>query len=159
MWVTILNRGLTASASGDLALVWASPRSVNYDIWYGIIGRLEDVSPPPHVQFATHKPYPNPDSDDAVTITARVLDETGIASAELVWSVGGVSTADLTMHDDGQHGDTVSGDGIYGVQLAPLPSGYQRLLPGPGEGCGGQCRSRSPDSAVLYGPEAFCGGI
>ena len=151
--------GLTASASGDLALVWASPRSVNYDIWYGIIGRLEDVSPPPHVQFATHKPYPNPDSDDAVTITARVLDETGIASAELVWSVGGVSTADLTMHDDGQHGDTVSGDGIYGVQLAPLPVGTSVSY---------QVRAKDAEGNAVLGPqtprsftvhEAFCGGI
>lgn len=136
--------GLTASASGDLALVWASPRSVNYDIWYGIIGRLEDVSPPPHVQFATHKPYPNPDSDDAVTITARVLDETGIASAELVWSVGGVSTADLTMHDDGQHGDTVSGDGIYGVQLAPLPVGTSVSY---------QVRAKDAEGNAVLGPQ------
>ena len=70
--------GIAALRSGYLAVSWTSLRSGNYDIWYGVVGVLEDVNPPPVVQSATHRPFPNPDSDDVVTFTARVIDEKGI---------------------------------------------------------------------------------
>ena len=44
---------ITALSSGYLALVWYSNRPGNDDIWYGIIGQLEDVNPPPYVQSVT----------------------------------------------------------------------------------------------------------
>ena len=102
--------------SGDrLALFWQSDRGVNYDIWSGTLGASRDLDPPPHLEQSTHRPFPNPDSEDVVTITASVSDETGIAGVELVWSVDGVSTGDRPMLDDGRHEDGLAGDRTYGV--------------------------------------------
>ena len=117
--------GVAAFGSGDLALVWDSDRATNFDIWLGVIGRLEDSNPSPVVQSVAHRPFPGPDSDDVVTVTATVRDETGIASVELVWSVDGVSTADRQMYDDGQHGDGTSGNGTYGVRIGTFAAGTQ----------------------------------
>ena len=116
---------ITALSGGVPALVWHSDRAGNNDIWYGVIGLMEDVSPPPILRSVTHRPFPNPNSNDAVTVTAEALDETGIAGVELVWSIDGVSTGDLPMFDDGAHGDGLSGDGTYGAEIGPFPVGTQ----------------------------------
>ena len=39
----------------------------------------------------------------------------------LMWTLDGVAQADLPMYDDGAHGDDEAGDGVWGVQHAPLP--------------------------------------
>ena len=112
--------------SGDrLALLWGSDRAVNYDVWQGIMESREDIDPPPHLDFSTHRPFPNPDSQDVVTVTAGVSDDAGIASVELVWSVNGVATGDLGMLDDGQNGDGISADRIYGIRIGPFSVGTQ----------------------------------
>ena len=137
---------IAGTCSGDVAVVWYSDRSGNYDIWYGVIGKLEDVSPPPLVQSVTHKPYPDPDADDVVTVTATAIDEKGtdgIAGVDLVWSVDGVSTADRPMYDDGQHGDGSSGDGTYGVRVGPFPAGTQVSY---------QVRATDTDGNVVLAP-------
>ena len=72
-----------------------------------------------------HQPRPNPDSDDTITFRARAMDETGVASVSLVWTLDGVAQADLPMFDDGTHGDDAAGDGVWSVQHAPLPEGSQ----------------------------------
>ena len=139
--------GIAALRSGDLAVSWTSLRSGNYDIWYGVVGVLEDVNPPPVVQSDTHRPFPNPDSDDVVTFTARVIDEKGIegiSGVQLIWSVDGVGTADRQMYDDGQHGDGSSGDGTYGVQVGPLGVGTQVSY---------QVRARDTDGNVVLWPQ------
>ena len=135
---------VAGTSSGDLALAWASNRSGNYDIWLGVIGILEDVSPPPMIQSVAHRPYPNPDSDDVVTVTARPVDETGIAGVELVWSVNGVVTSDRAMYDDGQHGDGPPNDGTYGVQLGTFSVGTQVSY---------QVRATDTDGNVVLAPE------
>ena len=122
---TDVDPDIAALASGDLGLVWSSDRALNNDIFYGVVGDLEDVNPPPVLRSATHLPYPNPDSEDVVTVTSVAVDETGIASVQLVWSVDGVSTGDLTMLDDGQHNDGPPGDGTYGVAIGPFPVGVR----------------------------------
>ena len=118
------NVGVAAVGSGDaLGLVWDSPRKGDSDIWFGIIGTLEDVNPPPSVQRVTHQPYPNPDSDDVVTFKTEVVAETPVVDVDLVWSLDGVATADLRMFDDAAHGDGLAGDGMFGVRAGPLPAG------------------------------------
>ncbi len=118
-----LDPGLAALPSDQVALVWHSDRAVNFDIWFGIIGFHGDVNPPPHLDEIEHDPWPNPDSNDLVTIRADVSDETGVASVILKWWVDGTPQADLTMYDDGAHDDYGADDGWYGVQIGPFPIG------------------------------------
>ena len=68
-------------------------------------------------------PRPNPDSDDIITFRAAAQDETGVAGVSLVWTLDGGAQGDLEMNDDGAHGDEAAGDGVWGVQLGPLPEG------------------------------------
>ena len=116
---------LAALASGRPGLVWRSLRSANPDIWFGSPGELADVNPPPYVEWIEHWPQCNPDSDDNVTFRALALDETGMASVRLVWTLNGTAQPDLEMFDDGANGDDTAGDSIWGVQPATLPAGSQ----------------------------------
>ncbi|MBM4430983.1 MAG: hypothetical protein FJ026_11655, partial [Chloroflexi bacterium] len=116
---------IAAMNDGRMGFVWRSDRSGTWKIWFGAPGLLEDVNPPPWVSWIEHAPAPNPNSDDLVTFRASAQDETGVSSVELVWTLDGVAQPDLLMYDDGVHGDDAAGDGIYGVQHAPLPGGSQ----------------------------------
>jgi hypothetical protein len=81
----------------------------------------------PLISDVSHFPV-IPKSPDTVTITARIRDEqmSGVtvtlhyrnASA---FSPPGFST--LPMLDDGQNGDGLAGDGVYGARIDPHPSG------------------------------------
>ena len=135
---------ITSLSGGSPALVWHSNRSGNNDIWFGVIGSREDVRPPPYIQWSTHEPWPNPDAEDVVTITAMVVDETGVAGVELVWSVDGASKSDRQMFDDGAHGDELAGDGIYGFQIGPFAVGTQVEY---------QVRATNIDGNTFLGPE------
>jgi hypothetical protein len=110
----------TALASGHLALAWISDRSVNYDIWYGVIDLMEDMNPPPYLVGAENEPR-GPDTTQTVAVRAEVEDESGIEDVQLVWSVNGEPQVMLPMYDDGVHNDYSAGDGIYGVQIGPFP--------------------------------------
>jgi archaellum component FlaG (FlaF/FlaG flagellin family) len=111
---------VTALASGQLALAWMSERYTNYDIWYGVIGLMEDINPPPYLYWAENEPL-GPDTTDTVTIRASVGDESGIEDVQLVWWVDGEPQDMLPMYDDGAHDDYGAGDGVYGVQIGPFP--------------------------------------
>lgn len=68
-----------------------------------------------------------PKSTDAVTVTARLEDETPFGlSAELFFRVSVASPGAFTavpMFDDGLHGDGAAGDGLFGAELPPQASG------------------------------------
>jgi hypothetical protein len=66
-----------------------------------------------------------PHSTDAVTITARLLDErTDGRSLTLQWRLDDTATfTALPMSDDGAHGDGLAGDGLYGAVLGPKTNG------------------------------------
>lgn len=68
-----------------------------------------------------------PRSTDAVTVTARVLGNSGISVGVSVhFRVDGAANFDtLPMVDDGAHGDGLAGDGVYG---AWLPSRSDRTI-------------------------------
>ncbi|MBN2240283.1 MAG: S8 family serine peptidase, partial [Dehalococcoidales bacterium] len=106
-------------------VIFASDRSGNYDLWFGIPGTYEDVVVPPHLYYTTHTPGPGPDSSDVVTVTASARDEMGISGVELVWTIDETPQANLAMYDDGTHGDTVSGDKVWSVQIGPFAAGTQ----------------------------------
>jgi hypothetical protein len=122
---------LTTLTPDSLGLVWSSNRKVNPDIWFGILGKRADLNPPPYVEWIEHRPVPNPDNDDTITFRARAMDETGVASVSLLWTLNDVAQVDLPMYDDGAHGDNSAGDGIWGVHHEALPEGsrvsYQAL--------------------------------
>ncbi len=81
---------------------------------------------PPMVLGVTHQPLV-PKSTDAVTVSARILDElsTGLV-VNLLFRTNLTATpgefATTAMFDDGQHGDGVAGDRIYGVILPAMPN-------------------------------------
>ena len=114
-----------ALSSGSVGITWNSMRSANPDIWFGIPGERDDLNPPPYIEWLDHQPAPNPDSDDPIIFRTRARDEVGVAIVHLLWTLDGVAQADLPMFDDGTHGDTWAGDGIWSVEHAPLPEGSQ----------------------------------
>ena len=87
------------------------------------MGKLEDVNPPITVGSVGHLPAPNPDSDDAVTVSAQVAHETGVGSVELVFSLDGNLQQDLAMLDDWVDGDGSANDGVYAAGIGPFPAG------------------------------------
>ena len=105
-----------------IALAWQSDRAGNYDIWFGVLGTHADSNPPPHVDSYSHGCL-NPESDDVVTITAALVDETGVAGGTLLWSVNGTPQTDLPMYNDGTHGDAAAGDSVWTVQIGPFAVG------------------------------------
>ena len=116
---------LAALADGKLGLVWHSIRSSNWDIWFGSPGEREDINPPPYVEWIEHRPGCNVDSETTFTFRARALDEIGVASVSLVWTLNSVAQPALPMFDDGAHDDDEAGDGVWGVQHPPLSEGSQ----------------------------------
>lgn len=112
-------------APDRIGVAWQSYRSGNEDIWFGAAGEREDLSPPPYVASIEHRPQPNPDGDDPIIFRAHALDETGVTSVKLVWTLNGVPRDDLEMVDDGAHDDDAVGDGIWGVRRPPLAEGSQ----------------------------------
>ncbi len=116
---------VAALGAGGVGIAWGSDRSGNPDIWFGRPGAQDDLDPPPYVAMGEHRPWPNPDSDDAITFRAYAQDETGVVSMRVKWTLDGVSQADLPMADDGAHGDGSARDGMWGVQHAPLEAGRE----------------------------------
>lgn len=83
------------------------------------------VDDPPTIDTVTHSPSHALDTD-AVTVTARVLDDRGIASVTVDYSSSpGGTSGSVTAHDDGNHGDGAAGDGIFGAQIPPHAIGEE----------------------------------
>ena len=65
-----------------------------------------------------------PKATDAVTVTARLVDELGTAaSANLFYRVDAASPPPFTpvaMHDDGLNGDALAGDSVWTAIIPPL---------------------------------------
>ncbi len=114
---------LASLANGRVGLVWQSDRSGNYDIWFGIPGQREDINPPPYVAWIQHST--NPTSANAITIWGWAQDETGLSNVEMLWGIDGVAQTNLTMYDDGTHGDVSAGDDVYTVQIGPFSAGTE----------------------------------
>ena len=116
---------VAALGSGGVGIAWGSDRSGNPDIWFGRPGAQDDLDPPPYVAMGEHRPWPNPDSDDAITFRAYAQDETGVVSMRVKWTLDGIAQADLPMADDGAHDDLGAGDGTWGARHVPLAEGSQ----------------------------------
>ena len=66
-----------------------------------------------------------PGPSDPVYVTARITDDPGaVAAATVHWRLdGATSFTAVPMADDGRHGDTLAGDGLYGASLPVQPNG------------------------------------
>ncbi|MBN1756458.1 CotH kinase family protein [bacterium] len=99
----------------------------------GLVNSISSDGIPPfiHIDKMTHSPA-KPTSTDSVTITAEVSSAETIMDVTLHYEAFIAPYQDpnqvsaLTMFDDGSHGDSLAGDGTYGVTIPALNS--QTLL-------------------------------
>ncbi len=76
---------------------------------------------PPVISAVTRLPL-QPVADSPVTVSARIIDTDGaISLATLVYDFGS-GFQNLTMWDDGAHGDSAAGDGRFGAFIPGQPS-------------------------------------
>jgi hypothetical protein len=79
-----------------------------------------------------------PNAGQAVTVAGRIYDPDGVTSAILAYKADSDGAYLTTpMYDDGAHGDTAAGDGIYGAQIPTRAAGqtvafYLRATDGAG---------------------------
>ncbi|MFH1011574.1 MAG: choice-of-anchor X domain-containing protein [bacterium] len=101
-------RGVVVFTSGVFRL---EPRgSLDFTFW---------ANQPPTISNVSQTPT-NPTSEQAVLVKARIIDESGVASAQLFFKKSNEEVWQETpMYDDGTHGDGAAGDGIYGALIAP----------------------------------------
>lgn len=94
----------------------------------------------PAIRRVEHSPQ-SPTSSDAVTITARVTDDDGVAAVRLSYQLVNpgdyiaisderyeTTWTEVAMRDDGQEGDETADDGIYTVVLAADLQEHRRLV-------------------------------
>ncbi len=101
---------------------------------------------PPLIRQVQHEPS-QPTSSDTVTITAKVTDSDGVSSVVLQYQLvepgnyipiqlpDGSTNAtyfsdwtDLTMYDDGTHGDALPGDAVYTVEMPAACQAHRNLV-------------------------------
>lgn len=86
----------------------------------GTPGKINSVwqkTLPPFVEEFAHTPE-KPTSKDGVMVTARISCGEFIQSVSMQYTVNGNSQW-MEMKDDGQHGDGLVGDGVYGSRIEP----------------------------------------
>jgi hypothetical protein len=113
---------INANMPNDYGQNWAA--SVTPGGTPGTVNSVTDDDIAPLILEAIHLPI-IPGSGDAVTVSARILDEstTGITAVLHYRRDGQASFSTLTMFDDGQHDDGNSGDGVYAAQIPAQPDG------------------------------------
>jgi hypothetical protein len=127
---------INAGADNDLGGSWRSALPTPGGPNNGVLA----ANPPPAIRQVSNSPT-NPTSGQPVTITAKVSDTDGLAAVNLLYQVNApgayipsmlVNTNNFTashnpaydqgwvtlpMYDDGTHGDSQPGDGIYSAQV------------------------------------------
>jgi len=151
--VSVLN-----NPSNEPWIFWTSNRysdSFETDIWAGVLGKTQDLTPPPRILKVEYAPYsPSPSPNDIISIKADIIDEALIKNAQLKYSVNGQDKPNMYMYDDGAHYDNSQGDGIWGIGIGTYPVGtkikYQVLA----EDASGNIVifPTEPDSIEVIGP-------
>ncbi len=94
---------------------WAASTTVNGTP--GAANSVASANGAPLVVDVAHSPI-IPQSTNAVTITARIIDEAAVPAVRLFWRVNNGTPPAFTtqvMFDDGAHGDGAAGDGLWGA--------------------------------------------
>jgi hypothetical protein len=119
----------TAVINGVVWLFYHSDRSLNGDIWYGVVEDLSDPHPPPYMPpfyyLTRNNPTTNPGGPRLRRQFSPVgycVDDTGVSLVQLVYSVNGVRQPDSALYDDGNHGDFGADDTWYGNSFGPYDS-------------------------------------
>jgi hypothetical protein len=118
---------LSLSVFNDYPIVsFTTSRDFHYDksyqLYYGIPGTTIDESTPPYLFEFSVLPENNP-PDESVIFRTFADDENTISQVKMITDFEGEIDS-LEMFDDGMHGDSLSGDNIYGYILDGLPAGF-----------------------------------
>jgi hypothetical protein len=115
---------LARLSDGHVAAAWDSDRGQQWssNVWFGVIGVREDISPPPFAGWLNANPA-WPLSSGPITLSVMSTDDGRPPGVELVWTRDGAAQTDLAMFDDGTHGDFAGGDSRYSVQVGAFPAG------------------------------------
>jgi hypothetical protein len=105
-------------------IVFASDRWGTYaQLWFGLAGESEDVNPPPAFLGSM---FPEPRSNRHVTLLAYAFDESAVSAVRFTLERdGGAMEGPFAMSDDGLHGDSLAGDGLWGAVVGPFNPGEQ----------------------------------
>jgi len=127
---------INPSLDNDLAGSWrsASPTRAAFN------ASVYLDNTPPHIRQVNHSPK-QPQSGQAVTITAKVTDPDGVLDVTLSYQLVepgnyinikdwqyNANWTNIAMHDDGLNGDAIAGDDIYSVQLPGSIQVHRRLV-------------------------------
>jgi spore coat protein CotH len=83
----------------------------------GVKNSVYQSSLPPLIIQIDHTPK-IPAPSERITVTARILNiESPIDSVSLHYGWNGTNYRSTPMHDDGEHGDGLANDGVYGVEV------------------------------------------
>lgn len=126
---------VNAALDNDVAANWRSgvptPVKANTFVNAGNVG--------PYIRRVEHNPQA-PQSNDVVTVRAKVTDPDGVESVRLNYqlvdpgsyiprpSVLYFPWEEIPMYDDGTDGDSLAGDGIYTVRLPGSMQQHRRLV-------------------------------
>jgi hypothetical protein len=115
---------LASLSDGAVAAVWHSARWANDDVWFGVIGRHADISPPPFVDNVYLYTWEHA-SSDTLALDAYVDEELGLRDVSLIWTRDGIPQSSLEMNDDGRDSDDIPGDRWWSLLFGPLPGGTE----------------------------------
>ncbi len=135
-------RGIVSSVN---TVYTVNPRS---DADFGFFGNR-----PPLISNVQHSPN-SPTEFETATVTADIVDEDGVASAQLHYRFGENGDFNLqTMYDDGSHGDAVAGDGTWTGIIPAGPArttAYYYLCGTDNEGASGCSPADAPETTYDY---------
>lgn len=138
--IQLINQALDNDMAGSWRSAYPTPASQNVAIYASVI--------PPHIRQVKHSPK-QPESNETVTITAKVTDASGVSSVKLLYQIvnpgnyipiifSDMSTNaayenpanwnEIAMHDDGINGDETAGDDTYTVQMPASMQTHRRLI-------------------------------
>ena len=99
---------------------WRWANYNQYQIWYGIIGTMNDTNLPPAL---FNREIISPLPGQLITVRAHVDDESEISNVNIAYSVDGIPASSFPMYDDGTHNDHNALDNIWGTTIGPFQIG------------------------------------
>ncbi|MCK5000357.1 MAG: lamin tail domain-containing protein [Anaerohalosphaera sp.] len=130
--IQLVNPTLDNDLGGSWRSAYPTPGAENHSVYEG--------NCPPHIRQVDHHPN-QPVSDEVVTITAKVTDQDGVATVNLLYqqvapgsyirltdSAYESSWTTLPMNDSGIDGDVMEGDSIYTAVIPDSVQQHRQLI-------------------------------